>query len=483
MNYISLGISPEQAEKIAREHFDVKGRATPLPGYVDCNFRLEVDAGEGYILKVSRPDENEDYVHFQQELLRHIAQKETDTIAPKALNDAKGNPLTSFTDKDGRRRMVRLLTWVPGRLWSHVIPQLGALRFSLGEKCGRLTRTLQGFDHPQAYRELEWDIARSLWTRDHLDLFDQKERQILRDFQDRFARGRVEYGVLRKAVVHNDANDNNLIVSEEPVHPTVKAVIDFGDAIHTQIINDLAIACAYAIMGQNDPLDAALPVIRGYHSAFPLEERELEHLYAAIAMRLVVSVTKSALSKYEEPDNSYLRISERPAWELLQKWYTINADFALYSFRQACGFEAHPRRAAFEKWAGNKAFRISELFPTIGKDGIHPLDLSVASRWLGMQTDFDDLDLFQFKIDRLQQQHPRKIIAGGYLESRTVYTTSEYGRIGNSGPEKRTLHLGTDFWLPAGTAVHALFDGEVVTSVNDTGDKEYGGLIILKHTT
>jgi 4-aminobutyrate aminotransferase-like enzyme len=53
--------------------------------------------------------------------------------------------------------------------------------------------------------------------------------------------------------------------------------------------------------------------------------------------------------------------------------------------------------------------------------------------------------------------------------------------MGNSGPETRSVHLGVDFWLPAHTPVHALFDGEVVTAVNDAGNKEYGGLVILKH--
>jgi 4-aminobutyrate aminotransferase-like enzyme len=41
--------------------------------------------------------------------------------------------------------------------------------------------------------------------------------------------------------------------------------------------------------------------------------------------------------------------------------------------------------------------------------------------------------------------------------------------------------LGVDFWLPAGTPVHSLYDAEVYTAVNDKGYKEYGGLIILKH--
>ena len=53
-------------------------------------------------------------------------------------------------------------------------------------------------------------------------------------------------------------------------------------------------------------------------------------------------------------------------------------------------------------------------------------------------------------------------------------------KIGNSGKESRTIHLGIDFWLPAKTPVHTLFEGEVVIAVNDAGDKEYGGLVRFK---
>jgi len=43
--------------------------------------------------------------------------------------------------------------------------------------------------------------------------------------------------------------------------------------------------------------------------------------------------------------------------------------------------------------------------------------------------------------------------------------------------------LGIDYCLPENTPVHSLFDGEVVIAVNDEGDKEYGGLVVLKHQT
>ncbi|PIB38268.1 aminotransferase class III-fold pyridoxal phosphate-dependent enzyme [Maribacter sp. 4G9] len=482
MDYTKIKIDPQQAESIAFDLFNIKGKATPLPGEIDFNFRIKVEHEEGYILKISRPDESEKYLDFQQRLLRHVEKQGKDLIYPSVVKDKKGKLISSFIDDTGNRRMVRLLTWISGRLWSSINPQLDDLRYSLGEQCGKLTHALQGFVHPQAHREFDWDIAQSLWTKQKLNLFNQGEKEIIVSFQNRFEAIQNTYSNLRTAVVHNDANDNNVIVSEQLLNPKVKAAIDYGDSVHTQIINDLAIACAYAIMGQNDPLDAALPIVKGYHSTFPLEELELEHLYDTIAIRLVISVTKSAINKRKEPDNEYLLISEKPAWQLLEKWYAIDSDFAHYQFRQICGFTPHPNEPRFRNWTDQNNFSVTELFPTLQKDKIHLLDLSVSSKWLGHQQDFDDLELFKYKIDRLQKEHPEKIPAGGYLEPRAVYNSSAYDKFGNSGSESRTIHLGIDFWLPADTPVHAMLDGEVITAVNDAGDKEYGGLVILKHT-
>lgn len=481
MNYDALKITTQQAEDILFKLFNIKGKASKLPGEVDFNFRIKVENKKGYILKVSRPDEDENCLDFQQKLLQHVATNGSNLIAPKVIHDTNGNAISSITDSSGDKRNVRLLSWVSGRVLSAVNPQLDNLRFSLGEQCGVLTQALQGFEHKEAHRDFVWDIAQSLWTKEHLHLFSSKEKEILSTFQYQFEASQHSYSKLRKSVVHNDANDNNVIVSADLINPTVKAAIDYGDAIHTQIINDVAIACAYAIMRHNEPLEAALPIVKGYHATFKLQEEELAHLYIAIAMRLVISVTKSAINKIKEPDNEYLLISEKPAWEVLKKWIQIHPEFAYISFRKTCGFQAHPIQQQFETWASKNDFSLSELFPSIDKKDIYRIDLSVSSKWTGHQEEANHLDLFQFKIEQLQKEHPEKIIAGGYLEPRSLYTSTAYDKIGNHGRESRTIHLGIDYWLPANTPVHALFDGEVVTAVNDAGDKEYGGLIILKH--
>ena len=481
MDYNQINITTLQAEEIIFSLYNIKGIASKLPGEVDFNFRIKVDNSEGYILKISRPNEDENYLDFQQKLLQFVEKKGSNLIAPKVIKDKKGKATPTFTDTFQQERKVRLLTWISGRVYSSVNPQLDNLRFSLGEQCGLLTKSLQGFNHRESKRKFVWDVAQSLWTKEHIHLFSEEEKEIITYFQEQFETQKSTYDLLRKSVVHNDANDNNVIVSEDLINPKVKAAIDYGDAIHTQIINDVAIACAYAIMNQNDVLDACLPIVKGYHSTFPLEEKELKHLYHTIAMRLVITVTKSAINKIEEPNNEYLLISEKPAWEVLKKWRTIHPDFAEFSFREACGFSTHPNEEKFKNWSTKNEFLVSDLFPTINKNEVHHIDLSVSSKWIGHQEDFNNLDLFQFKIDQLQKEIPNKIIAGGYLEPRAIYTSNTYDKVGNHGKESRSIHLGVDFWLPAKTPVHALFDGEVVIAVNDKGDKEYGGLVVLKH--
>ncbi|MCD8405464.1 aminotransferase class III-fold pyridoxal phosphate-dependent enzyme [Tenacibaculum dicentrarchi] len=483
MDYNQIKIANQQAEEILLKTYNIKGTATELPGELDFNFRIKTLSSEGYILKISRPKEDENYLDFQQKLLQYVAKNNAEIIAPKVIKDTEGNVISTIIDAFGNVRKVRLLTWISGRVWSSVNPQLDSLRFSLGEQCGLLTKALHGFEHPQAKREFVWDVAQSLWTLKHINLFENEQKEIITYYQKQFQNNKTSYDSLRKSVVHNDANDNNVIVSKELVNPTVKAAIDYGDAIYTQVINDVAIACAYAIMNHNEPLESALHIVKGYHQNFPLQEKELAHLYDAIAMRLVISVTKSAINKIEEPNNKYLLISEKPAWEVLKKWREIHPDFAEYNFRIACGFSAHPNEKKFENWSLKHTFSLENLFPTVQKNSIFPIDLSISSKWIGHEKEANNLALFQFKIDELQKENPTKIIGGGYLEPRVFYTSESYQKIGNNGKENRKIHLGTDFWLPKNTPVHAILDGEVVISSDNQGDKNYGGLLVLKHQT
>ncbi len=479
MGYTNIRVSKAVAETVLYEQFAIKGIAFELPGEIDFNFRIQVEGEDRYILKISRPEEALSYLEYQQQLL-HFAHREND-MSPKVLTDFQGNDITCIKDKNGEDRYVRLLTWVPGRLWHNVNPKKAPLRYSLGEKAGQLTRSLRNFMHPEAKRPFQWDIAQGLWTEEYLHLFSEQEKIYITYFQKRFKENQSFYGGLRKSVVHNDVNDFNTVVSDDLVSPKVKAIIDFGDAVYTQIINDVAVTCTYAIMETENPLAAALPIVKGYQNQFELKTEELSCLYDAIAMRLVISVTKSAINKQKEPDNTYLLISEKPAWRLLKKWYEVSFEYAYYSFRNVCGYSTHPNADKFTEWAKKQQLSLQDLFPTLTKEGVHTLDLSVGSLWLGNYAEFDNVNLFDYKFKTLQAAYPDKILAGGYLEARTVYTSEDYKVFSDQGRAYRTIHLGIDFWIPEETPVYSVFDGRIVTIVNNNQEKGYGGLIIVTH--
>ena len=89
---------------------------------------------------------------------------------------------------------------------------------------------------------------------------------------------------------------------------------------------------------------------------------------------------------------------------MLKKWRAVSKEFAHYSFREACGFAAHPQEKAFTKWASEHPVSLTSLFPSIKKEVIHHLDLSVSGTWIGDRDEAGDLELFQYKMDRLQKE-------------------------------------------------------------------------------
>jgi peptidoglycan LD-endopeptidase LytH len=64
---------------------------------------------------------------------------------------------------------------------------------------------------------------------------------------------------------------------------------------------------------------------------------------------------------------------------------------------------------------------------------------------------------------------------GGYNEKRPgMYLAPHFGN-------RRNVHMGIDFWAPAGEPVYAVLDGEVVYTHNHADDGNYGAAVVLKH--
>ncbi len=156
---------------------------------------------------------------------------------------------------------------------------------------------------------------------------------------------------LRRGVIHGDANDHNVLVGTPHAHPReVTGLLDFGDMHHGLLVAEPAVAAAYALLGQDDPLAAAAAVVAGYHAALPLEAEEIALLFALVGARLAVSVTNSAMRARAAAGDPYVTVSEAPAWAALERLDRVHPRFAHYAFREACGLPPVPHGPALVSW-------------------------------------------------------------------------------------------------------------------------------------
>ncbi|MEH7827661.1 aminotransferase class III-fold pyridoxal phosphate-dependent enzyme [Gemmobacter denitrificans] len=463
---------------MATTHFGMVGTVRPLPSERDQNARL-ICGEQDYVLKIANPAEDPGQIDLQTATLRHLARVGQPGI-PRVVPTIDGADRATITVA-GRASQMRLVTWIAGKPLAEEprsLPQLA----NLGRFMGGLTRSMQGFGHPQAFRpDFPWSLDHVIQLRDHVaDIADPARRALVERLflrHERLIAPRLPG--LRASVLHQDANDWNVIT--DPADPTrIAGLIDFGDMCHGRTVNELAITLAYALMAAPDLYAAIRAVISGFAAEFPLTEDEADLVYDIMRMRLVCSVCISSRQSKLHPDNEYLLISQGPAFALLERLERLDPGFMVALCRKAAGFAAIPEASAIVAELGNcrtqpilatdpcRAARIA--LPTVGG---HP-DMPAFS-----DRAFDDWMTAQRPTD-LPADMPF-VGFGLYGEKRAVYTAAHFADAASD--ERRTRHLGIDIFAPAGTAIHAPMDG-VVESVSYNADPlDYGHTLILRHET
>jgi 4-aminobutyrate aminotransferase-like enzyme/Ser/Thr protein kinase RdoA (MazF antagonist) len=395
-----------------------------------------------------------------------------------------GELFTRVALRGGAEHFVWMLNFLNGKVLAKVRPHTPELLQSLGRLLGEVDRALQDFSHPAAHRELKWDLAQAGWIRGDLSsLRDRLQRalveQVLADYESAVVPLLPQ---LRKSVIYGDANDYNVLVHGP--QSTDFSIIDFGDMHYGMVVSEPAIASAYAILGKHQPLAAAAAVVRGFHHAFPLNETELTVLFPLIRMRLAVSVVNSARRKTLLPYDPYVIISEAPAWEALRRLDCIHPRFAHYVFRYACGLPPLPQTSDLLEWlemCGKNAAPVLDVNLRTGS--CHVLDLSVSSKLVEGDPQKLDMSALAEAIDRELKRVKAAVGVGRYDEPRLLYSSALFGSSEDPTEERRTVHLGIDLFVPAGSKVHAALDGVVYTVADNQAPLDYGPVVILKHAT
>ena len=330
------GFTAAEALAVAEREFGVVGRISPLPSERDQNFLITDADGKKFVLKIANLHDTPELLDFQNQAMRHVENEVADCCrVQRALLSQQGRDLEIIHRAGaGTHHCLRLLTWIEGEVLATCNSRGPILFESIGANMAKIDAALWGFAHPAMRRVLQWDLRHAGMARTHAALLP------------RAGRGRVErlflqwegidWASLRYSVVHGDANDHNVIVDAG----RMVGLLDFGDMVYTATICDLAIALAYAMQGEKEPLAVAAQIIRAYQRCYPLTEAEQQALFPLILSRLCMSVCYAAHNRERNPDDPYQVVSEAAAWDLLGSLELWPAPDALAVIRAACAVPA-----------------------------------------------------------------------------------------------------------------------------------------------
>ncbi len=327
----------QDISSLAAKQYGINVTAFALNGYDELNFLLTDAAGKKYICKLATDEHGLSFLDAQVKIINHLSASTVATRFQHYLLNTEGKELTHLPINN-TNYYLRILSFLEGDFWVDAPAHSDALLQNLGIFLGEMDQALQGFAHLAMHRRYTWDIQTAMDARQNLHyILNHERRRIAAYFLLQFETEVLPVqSTLRTAYIHNDANDYNVLVKADEV----VGLIDFGDMVYSQLINNLAVACTYAMLNRQNPLHAAALVVKGYHAAHPITEQEADLLYYLIAGRLCISVTRSAYNASLNSENEHHFITEKPAWELLFRLIRINPLAAQQAFRQACGFDS-----------------------------------------------------------------------------------------------------------------------------------------------
>lgn len=319
-------LSREEAREVASRLFGIEAEVSSLPSYDDQNFRIDHTDGSGisrrHVLKISNGGEDQEALDLQNRVMEHLARADLPYATSQVRPTLEGQLTSAWTTATGQQHMVRLLTWVGGTPWAlgpH--PDTDAHR-ALGRLCAQLVDALEDFEHPAMDRFMSWDPKHTLEARGDLgEIPDRHRRKLAEGIFDRF-----EHRVLPRLdglptqVLHTDINNYNLLVETRGADDGAEIVglIDFGDVVRTPTVGEVAVAIAYAMLDQDDPLQVAQDAVAGYDEVRSLDEIERSLVIDLALARLAKSVTSSAHQRRVAPDNTYALVCEAPAWRVIE---------------------------------------------------------------------------------------------------------------------------------------------------------------------
>ncbi len=439
----------QKIEQILNDFFQINPvKIKALNAYANANYLIETKSKK-YILKeyIYEHDLFE-FLQAESNILQSLSEK-LPAYFQKVFPNKNNQVVFQIDDK-----MYRLISYLEGDLLVKVTHSKDLLE-NFGEILAKADLVLQKLNLPVIKaRQYEWDILQIDLSKKYFqEIENPADRKLVEYFYLQFNEEvRPNIPELRKSIIHADANDYNILVENDKI----SGIIDFGDSVYSLLINELAVALTYIMFEKNEPLKYAEAVIKGYQKIIPLQEKETDILYYLIAARLCISVSQAAHTKKLKPDDEYIAISEKPAWNLLKKWLTINPLHAQNAFRQAASMD----RVLEENLDKDIALRNKYISNALSLSYQKPIKMHKAAFQYMYDTQGNTYLDMRNNIPHVGHSHPRVVSAAqkqmARLNTNTRYLYDELNEYSERLLAKFPKQLNKIFFVNSGSAASDL---------------------------
>lgn len=287
-------IEPEEAQAIALAQYGLQGTVKWLWGEKDSNYQLTLDDGTNYLLKILNSGEAQAVTQLHSKALMQAEQYDAGIPLQRIVKTVNGALDCRIVDKAEAERGVRLVTFVPGVAQSQ-FKASSKQRSNVGKMLARLQSALSSIELDSDLPPIIWDMKHASMMRDFLPLIDdQALRERLREALDSFDNEVIPVlDKLPTQFIHNDFNPENILIDAQSPDE-ICGIIDFGDMAYSPVLFDTAVAVSYQLGTTETLLDDACDMLAGYATIKRLSSLEIELLYPAIIMRIVMRLTISA---------------------------------------------------------------------------------------------------------------------------------------------------------------------------------------------
>lgn len=283
--------SQEMLLEAVKNTYGLSGTLKPLAGERDQNHMLETPDHIKYLVKVAGPGEDRSVVDYQIKVLQHIEQRNPGLNIPRNLKTLKGEDFAIICSDSGEEHLLRLLTFLDGVPFGEgPVPSLATL-YDTGRFQGQMCAALKDFSHPSEGYFMPWDISQGLVLSPslHVSKYGEVERLVV-PLLEHFEKDVLpNLNRMRKQTIHNDSHEGNVLRSA-PSSDDFCGVIDFGDIVYAPVVQDLSIPMTRFVGHAIDPIASGAAYVKGFCSAYPLLDEELDILYDLILLRACLTV-------------------------------------------------------------------------------------------------------------------------------------------------------------------------------------------------